>query len=252
MTDKPIIFSGPMVRALLDGRKTQTRRVLCQFLPDRDPPHAGPYIAGHKVATWTDSEGTPWRYPGAKGAATGDRLWVREAWRVGAWHWNNGEIAVDYCDGPRKEWLCVDDGDMLQRLIDQSRLDVQKADAVLRDSYYEYSWPPGQSPCRWRPSIHMPRWASRLTLTVTDVRVQRLQDISAADSIAEGVECETCTAMMASACHSRGCFASIAAFQALWNSLHGLGAWDENPWVVALTFTVARGNIDAALAKETP
>jgi len=103
----------------------------------------------------------------------------------------------------------------------------------------------GAQELKWNPSIHMPRWASRLTLTVTDVRVQRLQDISAADSIAEGVECETCAAMAQSACHGKGCFSSLADFRALWNSLHGPDAWDANPWVVALTFTVEQRNIDA-------
>ena len=70
-----------------------------------------------------------------------------------------------------------------------------------------------------------------------------MQDISAADSIAEGVQCATCEAMKASACHGRGCFASIDAYRTLWNSLHGPDAWDANPWVVALTFIVQHGNI---------
>jgi hypothetical protein len=216
MTDRPIIFSAPMVRALLDGRKTQTRRVLCQFDPDRDPPHAGPYIAGHRAATWTDREGTPWRYPGAKGSATGDRLWVREAFI--------GPYAYEVNEYPPRDW--------------GNKAIWFPADGPVPEKHAGQFWH------RARPSIHMPRWASRLTLTVTDVRVQRLQDISAKDSIAEGAHCRTCEAMGQSACHGRGCFASIDAYRTLWNSLHGPGAWDANPWVVALTFTVQRGNID--------
>mgnify|MGYP001952045752 CR=1 FL=1 len=79
---------------------------------------------------------------------------------------------------------------------------------------------------------------------VTDVRVERLQEISPQDAIAEGVECETCAAMGESACHRKGCFAAIKAFNALWNSIHGPDAWDANPLVAAITFTVRKGNID--------
>ena len=217
MTDRPIIFSAPMVRALLDGRKTQDRRVL------RPQPETVPNgFAGARL---------PY--------APGDRLWVREAWRIGAWDWNNAQIAVDYCDGPHKEWLAVDDGDMLHRLIDQSRAAAVKAGLPLRDSYYEYSWAPGRSPCRWRSPIHMPRWASRLTLLVTDVRVQRLQEISSADAIAEG-----CPPYANSATIDCDTPNPRDDFKRLWNSIHGSDAWDANQWVAAISFTVHRCNID--------
>lgn len=244
MTDKPILFSGPMVRALLDGRKTQTRRVL-------KPQPTGAKFKGIFTDTNTaifgedgqdvlsrTCEETPIKY------AVGDRLWVRESWRVGAWHYNNANIAVDYADGPRKEWLHVENGDMLYRLIDQSREDAKKAGAPLRDSYYEYSWGPGQGPTRWRPSIHMPREFSRLTLTVTDVRVQRLQEISEDDAVAEG--------FFPTPPHPikgpKG-FSATDNFRSLWNGLNadrngGAYAWDQNPWVAAYTFTVHKCNID--------
>ena len=247
MADRPIIFSAPMIRALLDGRKTQTRRIIkpspefCGGGRSRDPQN------------WNDPDAWGWEnydegcwdllsegYTGRPFYAPGDRLWVREAWRIGAWDWNNAQIAVDYCDGPRKEWLAVDDGDMLHRLIDQSRADAVKAGLPLRYSYYEYSWSPGHSPCRWRSPIHMPRWASRLTLLVTDVRVQRLQEISEADAKAEGV---------GGVCWEDwrdygGPSSYRLPFRSLWNSIHGHDAWDDNPWVAALTFTVHRCNID--------
>jgi len=195
MTDKPIIFSAPMVRALLDGRKTQTRRVLKK-------PAAMDALAvfGSKFLT----------LPGnidLIGYAPGDRLYVREAFSYEA-------------------------------------LDVDR-NGFMPPWYWADGNPSSGNFTRPKPSIHMPRWASRLTLTVTEVRVQRLQEISAADSIAEGVECDTCTAMGQSACHGRGCFASIDAYRHLWNSLHGPDAWDANPWVVAVSFTVDRRNIDA-------
>lgn len=191
MTDRPIIFSAPMVQALLAGRKTQTRRVLKK-------PAAMDALAvfGPQFLT----------LPGnidLIGYAPGDRLYVREA----ALFWRN-----------------TSDNSL-------SHVAAFKADG--------YDLEPGE---RWRPSIHMPRWASRLTLTVTEVRVQRLQEISAADSIAEGVQCETCTAMGQSACHERGCFASIDSYRTLWNSLHGPNAWDTNPWICAISFTVQKGN----------
>ena len=222
MADRPIIFSAPMVRALLDGRKTQTRRKF------ELPANSGRM----KLSAMPNIRECKWQ--------RGDRLWVREAWRIGAWDWNNAQIAVDYCDGPRKEWLAVDDGDMLHRLIDQSRADAVKAGLPLRYSYYEYSWSPGHSPCRWRSPIHMPRWASRLTLLVTDVRVQRLQEISEADAKAEGV---------GGVCWEDwrdygGPSSYRLPFRSLWNSIHGHDAWDHNPWVAALTFTVHRCNID--------
>ncbi|MEH7827630.1 hypothetical protein [Gemmobacter denitrificans] len=92
----------------------------------------------------------------------------------------------------------------------------------------------------WRPSIHMPRWASRITLTVTDVRVQRLQQISEADAVAEGVSPISEPNDLKWEHYSP----HGVAFAALWNSLHGHGAWEANPWVVVPTFTVAHGNID--------
>ena len=216
MADRPIIFSAPMVRALLDGRKTQTRRKF------ELPANSGRM----KLSAMPNIRECKWQ--------RGDRLWVREAWRIGAWDWNNAQIAVDYCDGPRKEWLAVDDGDMLHRLIDQSRADAVKAGLPLRYSYYEYSWSPGHSPCRWRSPIHMPRWASRLTLLVTDVRVQRLQEISRGDAMEEGCP----FANMADGPNPRDWYRDI------WNSIHGPDAWDANPWVAAISFTVHRCNID--------
>ena len=216
MADKPIIFSAPMVRALIEGRKTQTRRVLKpqpKVLKNgiwyRPYPVLRPlqwaYLHGDRIAGFADT-----RY------APGDRLWVREAFI--------GPYAYEVNEYPPRDW--------------GNKPIWFPADGPVPDNFAGQFWH------RARPSIHMPRWASRLTLTVTDVRVQRLQEISAADSIAEGVQCGTCEFMNTSACNGRGCFASIAAFQALWNSLHGPGAWDANPWVAAYTFTVRHGNID--------
>lgn len=216
MTDKPIIFSAPMVRALLDGRKTQTRRVI--------KVSTGPIAPGDVMVRWGPDFGGQCaifrpRY------APGDRLWVREALRSVSERDADGTIAdcISYAaDGAYPEHGLIE-------------------------------WP-------WQravlPSIHMPRWASRITLTVTDVRVQRLQEISEADARAEGIE-QGRSGRFYDPVMSRGAAAHFggmhhgarAAFQSLWNSLHGPEAWDANPWVVALTFTVDRRNIDAQETK---
>jgi hypothetical protein len=100
-----------------------------------------------------------------------------------------------------------------------------------------------RGPPKWRPSIHMPRSASRLTLRLTDVRVQRLQDISEEDALAEGVKRSQRAISPDSAdyCTARDSYAS------LWESIYGPGSWDANPWVWALTFSVIKRNVDEVL-----
>ena len=223
MADRPIIFSAPMVRALLDGRKTQTRRLL-RISRHRSISEFGP----------SDTKGYDWhfrdvgmRWHDLRHAelmkrlpyAIGDRLWVREAFCYQQWH--NQYIDIDYVADPGSPYLTY-------------RTPPAGAKIKLGDRYKGPRY----------PSIHMPRWASRLTLTVTDVRVQRLREISRADAIAEGIR----------PCRQGGWMADNEdtsapepeeAFRALWLSLHGPGSWEANPWVVALTFTVERRNIDA-------
>jgi hypothetical protein len=199
MTDRPIIFSGPMVRALIDGRKTQTRRVL------KPQPGELDNVFRDGGGHWhvTDSQGA-WMSELRIPYAPGDRLWVRESAHI---------------DGREVNY----------------RTDSEAGGA-------------NASGWGWRSPIHMPRWASRLTLTVTDVRVQRLQQIRFTDTLAEGVEETDFYAKRHRACLEQnvGCGSvSFDSFADLWNSIHGPDAWDANPWVVALTFTVERRNIDA-------
>ncbi|TPL40636.1 hypothetical protein [Mesorhizobium sp. B2-4-6] len=197
MTDRPILFSAPMVRALLGGRKTQTRRVLEAYTPGMHLDRVGP--TGWQ---FTGQGGLP-RIPMRLKYAAGDRLWVREAFKP--------VHSADPALGARY------------------RADVDRDQTI------------------WKPGIHMPRWASRLTLPVTDVRVQRLQEINDDDAIAEGVDQNGATA---------GHDIDIDGgwwpggpkrqYQRLWNHLNearGFG-WEMNPWVVAVTFTVERRNID--------
>lgn len=212
MSDKPIIFSAPMVRALLAGRKTQTRRVL----------KPQPEFRGG-CGDWHDAEEWGWETEDGdqlsvldiapNGYHRGDRLWVRETFS---------------CDGQS-------DGECLYR-------------ATVDDDTGYYAEEIAE--IRWRPSIHMPRWASRLTLTVTDVRVQRLQDISEADAVAEGIEQDPATMAFWGA-DGQGVGGATTlwaqasmAFRDLWNSIHGPKAWAANLWVCAISFTVTPQNID--------
>lgn len=228
MSDRPILFSAPMVRALLAGTKTQTRRVL-KPQPNGDVIHYGCQAEGG--AFWTDQQFESHRLR----IWAGDRLWVRESgqllreaydhdpvagedrWRdAGFYHSADGEIvsARPY-DPPLRDWI----------------------DECTRIS---------------RPSIHMPRWASRLTLTVTDVRVQRLQDISGNDAQAEGiliggpdVEVYRREAERNHEAARRWNAYRIRQYRDLWDSINGDGDWKANPFVVAYSFTVERRNIDA-------
>jgi hypothetical protein len=229
VTDRPILFSGPMIRAILreiehpGTGKTQTRRVLKPQPPRgdhygkdimdwglsgiyQDEENRGPSKWWLDVQTDVDDnshEEIDVRY------AVGDRLWVREAW------------------APLSALTHNDPG--VQALADRG---FYRADGGTVDG--EIS--------RWRPGIHMPRWASRLTLTVTEVRVQRLQEVSEADAIAEG-----CPGKLGPNPDFPDEWDPSPAeeYRNLWDSINaGRAPWDSNPWVVAVTFDPTLDNID--------
>lgn len=215
MPDRPIIFSAPMIAALLASRKTQTRRLLA--LPkwaSADPSHVEEQDDGSAEVICRDTgclAAVPMRF------AVGDRLWVKENHRL-------VDCTCDTCRVPGYVYFEADgDG------YEGARLN------------------------RLRPSIHMPRWASRLTLAVTKVRVERLQDISEADAIAEGIEHWPAGSPIIGNPYGVGlgegngwCSGGTAkeAFQALWQRINGPEAWQANPWIVAVTFSVHARNID--------
>lgn len=185
MKERPIIFSGPMVKALLAGRKSQTRRVVnpqpidVQLLEDGRP--FGWFdILGHVGKPLTNRYGWP-----------GDRLWVRESWAP-AYSGSGGTHGALY-----------------------------KADHL--------AWLNGNA--EWRPSIHMPRWASRITLEVTDVRVERLKDMKLADVESEGVDGPN---------HADGetWEDAIERYAALWDALNAKRGypWSSNPFCWVLSF----------------
>ena len=200
MKERPILFSGPMVRALLAGTKTQTRRIV-----KPQPAHSCHYEmngSGNAALHLADAGGpnqyvppTPrskdHRLPCPYGQP-GDRLWVRETWRE------------DSPDDPESA--------------------IYKADAPA-------NLPSG---FKWKPSIFMPRWASRITLEITEVRVQRLRNISAEDVLAEGIVDRWSRGNETWAAEE--CDEARAEYMNLWESINGPGSRNINPWVWAITF----------------
>lgn len=212
---RPMLFSAPMIRALHDGRKTQTRRILTPQPTKQDLKFQG-YV-GIKDTKAVFSGGFPAktetvRVPYSKG----NRLWVREAWRT-----------EKDLDAERPIDLCA-----------AAHIVAYEADS------------PDERWGRLRPSIHMPRWISRMTLTITEVRVQRLQDISEEDAIAEGCGQYSSSTPLYEAFNPDRKGSYREGFRELWNNLNadrGHG-WNSNPWVAAYTFTVDQRNIDEVTA----
>ncbi|MGC3841928.1 hypothetical protein [Pseudomonas aeruginosa] len=200
MKERPILFSRPMVRAILEGRKTVTRRVMKpqpDFLGSMvDPNTPFKTLDAGLHARITCPYGEP-----------GDRLWVREAWAADA--------QVDAI-APR---------------------DLSQGEPI----WYPADFSVRQTGCsmiskgRGRPSIHMPRWASRILLEITAVRIERLQDISEKQALAEGVELEgegVCWAGAAGTASD----SPVESFRLLWELINGAGSWNANPWVWVVEF----------------
>ena len=225
--ERPIIFSGPMIRALIAGTKTQTRRVV-KPQPYTDAPgvYADAYAGGPRWAWWLPDGRMVRPETFAPYACVGDVLWVREAHAL-IWP---GDYAPERDQDCRVEYRA--DGEPTRLPGD---------------------WPAecGHDPeCpKWRPSIYMPRWACRLRLRVTGVRIERLQHISEDDARAEGVMplplqegysgCWWTADVTAGAALHRQ--SPRDAYHALWDSIHGKRApWASNPWVWVVTFEVMR------------
>jgi hypothetical protein len=186
MKERPILFSGPMVRAILDGSKTQTRRVAKEF--DEMP----------------NLDGILQRFPHQNGCphgAPGDRLWVRETWAV------------------------------------QHEYDAAAPSEIGASARWHYAATEDLGGLRKRPSIFLPRRGSRILLEITDVRVQRLQEISEGDARAEGAQKSWTAADLIDRAAGWPRLASYrSGFQSLWESINGTGSWDANPLVWAITF----------------
>ncbi|MEX3170766.1 morphogenetic protein [Serratia quinivorans] len=199
MKERPVIFNGEMVRAILDGRKTQTRRPIKFPLLDKN---MGCELSGNELA----GEVRAGNYSNVPFGQVGDRLWVREAYQ-----------------GPLFEF-------------DQMGTYLEDTSKFERPEFCEYRADGGKTPeyydaddnlrFGWKPSIHMPRWASRITLEITGVRVERLQEISETDAIAEGGTEHF----------------NIDWFGPLWASIYGVDSWNANPWVWVIEFKRVGGS----------
>lgn len=207
MVERPILFSAPMVRAILAGTKTQTRRVVKPqptgfiggpgvTMPDGSPSPLIPM--NDTVAPFGRQIGCPYGQPG-------DQLWVREAWSTHA---------------------CFDN---------LPPRDCPKSIHYTADGPIQTG--------KGRPSIHMPRWASRISLVITGVRVERLGEISAADAKAEGIEGQTETGPWRNYMRDGYWFpegkntAPQLSFASLWHAINGPESWAANPWVWVVEFT---------------
>ncbi len=206
-------MQGPLVRATLEGRKTQTRRLLRNQPPSR-------YHLVRVCGPWAEFENdgpTPAKYSTKSPLGeAGDRLWVRETWRPVMESWRS---FVEYSAGG--ELAVAGHGD----------------DALTKLTKVALRFPGGREDLhseQWHPSIHMPRWACRLVMPLVSVRVERVQDITEEDAKAEGVE--RISAGPGWECWtgygpSSSCKTARDSFRSLWISIYGEASWDANPWV---------------------
>jgi len=242
MTDRPILFSAPMVRALLEGRKTQTRRLAWKDAPMPDDQIGAAMNDAPSAEKFTIEKPTLWQK-----AKPGDRLWVRETWAhyqtINYVRRSGGRTFSEVSDG--LALYRADGHSTIQDAREHIRL-MSGLDLEAVEIYGD----------RWRPSIHMPRWASRLTLVVTETRVERLLDISEDDARAEGFEDGTLNDGWAEPRPITDCpgwaiqagdtlCSAAGMFLLTWSKLHT--DWDgySSPDVVALSFAVHQKNIDA-------
>lgn len=253
MTERGMIFNAEMVRAILDGRKTQTRRIM---KPQPEPcPRGGHWWPSNVFKTMLHVEEEMQNGKGGWGGLVGDacpfgdvgdRIWVREAYRFPASlddvsPTGVGEMAV--ATGYRKPWAPT----------------FYEFTGTFSDGWKGFETPPKVSDGgKLRPSIHMPRWASRILLEITDVRVERLNAISEEDAQREGVHTEVWDqTVVARNYAARDEFFQFwsedmphyvemnqlyrSSFRSLWESIYGAENWQANPWVWVIEFKRVEG-----------
>ncbi|MHB4675770.1 morphogenetic protein [Klebsiella pneumoniae] len=216
MKERGMIFNGEMVRAILDGRKTQTRRPVKFPVHDKN---LGCELAGNELA----GELSAGNYLNSAFGKPGDRIWVRETFQ-----------------GPLFDYEQMD-----AYLEDSSRFETPEFCQYAADGGHRPEYQDADDNLRhgWRPSIHMPRWASRILLEITDVRVERLNAISEEDARAEGIidgGCLNCGEPEPCGCANPEPDATDA-FAYLWQSIYGQENWNANPWVWVIEFKRVEG-----------
>ena len=221
MTERGMIFNGEMVRALLDGRKKQTRRPI-KWKQTRFT-EMGEHEDGSKWPWSEDVEHACDFWHPCPFGAVGDRIWVRETFQGPLVH---EELFEEYRAYPEK--------------FETPEYCEYAADGVARPEYCDLD---DNLRHGWRPSIHMPRWASRILLEITDVRVERLNAISEEDARAEGIidgGCLNCGEPEPCGCANPEPDATDA-FAYLWQSIYGQENWNANPWVWVIEFKRVEG-----------
>ncbi|BDH46426.1 hypothetical protein TUM12370_24700 [Salmonella enterica subsp. enterica serovar Choleraesuis] len=233
--ERGMIFNAEMVRAILDGRKTQTRRIISDrhiHLIDAASQvgECYPLESGvdHGNSQSYYREHCPFGKPG-------DRIWVRETWsQLG----NEDGCAINWNDE------LVKGGGPEAARIYRASCEQKPGNYGLWSIPDDAFWKPHTDSMEfegaWRPSIHMPRWASRITLEITDVRVERLNDISQSDALSEGMPVSHPSIDSVSRSLGYPDF-SRSAFAQLWQSIYGEESWQANPWVWVIEFKRVEG-----------
>lgn len=236
MKERGMIFNAEMVQALLDGRKTQTRRII--------KPQPEATLSGSLSGKWLSRPLNGLLLPKIEDIAihcpfgvVGDRIWVRETFQGPLFDY---DLMDSYCKDPTP--------------FEKTEFCVYKADGVPAPEFYDAD---DELHCCWRPSIHMPRWASRILLEITNVRVERLNSINEHDAIAEGLaeiskdrrtykygvpdrDGYPGTDDCGWPWHEWECY-PISAYSKLWESIYGADSWQANPWVWVIEFKRVEG-----------
>lgn len=233
MKERGMIFNGEMVRAILDGRKTQTRRIIKNQYEAPEwsvKPALAPRTKRHTHDWWLPTGTRPYSaLPGCPYGLVGDRIWVRETFSLLG---NEDACPVDW------------DDNIVNDKKDAAR--IYKASCWQKPNNYGlWSIPDRETEFEgaWTPSIHMPRWASRITLEITNVRVERLNAISEEDARVEGIidgGCLNCGEPEPCGCANPEPDATDA-FACLWQSIYGQENWNANPWVWVIEFKRIEG-----------
>ncbi|ENZ8654826.1 hypothetical protein ACHBFN_000695 [Klebsiella aerogenes] len=221
MKERGMIFNGEMVRAILDGRKTQTRRIMAPQPADdiERGIFPNPEVIGWKSSRRHKNGSTTAHF--CHYGQPGDRIWVRETFQGPLFDY---DLMDSYCKDPTP--------------FEKPEFCVYKADGVPAPEFYDAD---DELHCCWRPSIHMPRWASRILLEITDVRVERLNAISQEDAQAEGMELTGWRPTYSDPDSGGEVMTPYDNFAELWSSIYGDESWKANPWVWVISFKRVEG-----------